>query len=118
LEILLLKEIPPLFFLLYKTLLLFWIGNDHIIWNIFSLIPASSTWKAKKVNRSVNFYAHYVAYRAAVGASSNCIPSLSSPPPPFPFVAEKIHPPLLLPSEVVVCCFAALWNEVLVTKNK
>jgi hypothetical protein len=52
---------------------------DHIICNIFSLIPASSTWKTRKVNRSVNFYTHYVAYRAAVRASSNCIPSLSSP---------------------------------------
>ena len=68
---------------------------DHIICNIFSLIPASSTWKARKANKSVNFCAHYVANRATVRVVSNYIPFLSSPLPQFPFVVEKIHLPSL-----------------------
>ena len=77
---------------------------DHIICNIFSLIPTSSTWNARKANRSANFCAHYVANRAAVGFISNGIPSLSSPLSPFLYVLEKTHLPLSPPYEGVLCC--------------
>ena len=68
---------------------------DHLICNIFTLIPVSSTWKARKVNRSANFCAHYVANRAAVGFVSNGIPSLSSPPLSIPICSGKDPPPSL-----------------------
>jgi hypothetical protein len=70
---------------------------DHVICDIFSLIPASSTWKARKVNRSANFCAHYMAYRAVVRASSICIPFLSSPTSSVPICSGK-NPPTSLPS--------------------
>jgi hypothetical protein len=72
--------------------------HDHIICNIFSLIPVSFTWKARKVSRSANLCALYMANRAAVGFISNGIPSLSSPLFPFLFVVEKIPPPPPPPS--------------------
>jgi hypothetical protein len=97
--------------------------HDHIICNIFSLIPVSFTWKARKVSRSANLCALYMANRAAVGFISNGIPSLSSPLFPFLFVVEKIPPPPPPPfSSLLVKCSCCLLvfvlNEADVTKKK
>jgi hypothetical protein len=43
-----------------------------------ALLPPSSKWEAKKINKSVNFCAHHVAYWAMVRVLSSC-----TPPPPL-----------------------------------
>ncbi|XP_059451120.1 lysM domain receptor-like kinase 10 [Corylus avellana] len=68
---------------------------DHVITDTISLIPASSLWETRKVNRSVNFCAHHVAYRAAARVISGCIPSLFSPPLSIPICSGKDPPPSL-----------------------
>jgi hypothetical protein len=99
--------------------------HDHIICNIFSLIPVYFTWKARKVSRSANLCALYMANRAAVGFISNDIPSLSSPLFPFLFVVEKTPPPppprppfssLLV--KCSCCLLVFVLNEADVTKKK
>lgn len=54
-----------------------------IIQNTLDIIPPDSSWSARKVNRSANFGAHYVAHWAAARFISSSIPtsSLSHPPP-------------------------------------
>jgi hypothetical protein len=59
---------------------------DLIIKDTISSLIASSLWEARKINRSVNFYAHYVAYRATARVYPGCIPSLVSPLALFPYV--------------------------------
>jgi hypothetical protein len=59
-----------------------WCITD-IIHNILDNIPPDSIWSARKVHRSANFYAHYVAHWAAARFISSSIPSsslLHSPP--------------------------------------
>ena len=76
------------------SIVLVWPLNS-IISDIVSLIPASFLWNARKVNRSVNFYAHHVANWATARVISDCIPTFFfsfSPPSPSPFVMVKIHP--------------------------
>jgi hypothetical protein len=52
---------------------------EHIINETLSSFPVSSLWEARKINRSENFCAYYVAYSVATRVFSNCISSLSSP---------------------------------------
>jgi hypothetical protein len=54
-----------------------------IIHNTLDLIPSNSYWSARKVNRSANFGAHYVAHWAAARFSSSSIPT-SSATHPYP----------------------------------
>jgi hypothetical protein len=92
---------------------------DNLISLALSLIPSSSLWEARKVNRNANFYAHYVAYWAMARVILGCIPTFfslfSPPPPPHPpslslfFVVEKIHLPLLPLCEG---CFASCYLVV------
>jgi hypothetical protein len=70
--------------------------------NTLFLLPYSSCWEAKKVYKSVNFYAHHVAFWAAARVFSDCIltylPSPPPPPPPLspstPICSGKDPPPL------------------------
>jgi hypothetical protein len=55
---------------------------EKLILDTIALLPPSSKWEAKKINRSTNFCAHHVAYWAAARVLSGCIPI--SPPPFFP----------------------------------
>ncbi|XP_059451183.1 uncharacterized protein LOC132181985 [Corylus avellana] len=69
-----------------------------LISDVISLIPSSSHWEARKVNRSANFCAHYVAYWAAARVFSGCIPTFFSPfspPISIPICSGKDPPPTL-----------------------
>jgi hypothetical protein len=75
---------------------------DLIIQDTISSFPTSSLWEARKINISANFYAHYVAYRAAarvLGLHS----LLSFPLALFPSVVERIL--LSLPDFLSLCCW-------------
>jgi hypothetical protein len=54
------------------------ISQDWRISSIIKLtidfIPTDATWSSRRVNRSVNFRAHYVAHWAAVRVTTNSIP--------------------------------------------
>jgi hypothetical protein len=39
---------------------------ELVIYETLSNFQVSSIWEARKINKNVNFYAHYAAYRAAV----------------------------------------------------
>jgi hypothetical protein len=60
------------------------------------MFPPDSSWSARKVNRSVNFGAHYVAHWAAAQFSSSSIPTLSSSTysPTTQFVSVALDPDL------------------------
>jgi hypothetical protein len=47
---------------------------ERVIVDSIDTIPASSSWEARKVNRSANFCAHHVAYWAAAQVHSGYIP--------------------------------------------
>ena len=47
---------------------------EMLILDTLALLPPSSKWQAKKINRSANFYAHYVAFWAEARVLSDCIP--------------------------------------------
>jgi hypothetical protein len=49
-----------------------------IITNTLDSIPADASWSVRKVNRSANFGAHYVAHWAAARFSSSSIPTSSN----------------------------------------
>jgi hypothetical protein len=89
-------------------------GDSHIVimalqhpsivqdWRIESLIsdtiaslPSSSSWQARKVNRSANFCAHHVAFWAAARSHSGCIPTYFPPSPSSPICSGKDPPPSL-----------------------
>jgi hypothetical protein len=72
-------------------------GDSHIVimalqhpalaqdWRISSVInhtidsiPPQLSWSARKVDRSTNFCAHYLAQRAAAGVTTGSIPRFSS----------------------------------------
>jgi hypothetical protein len=59
---------------------------EKLIVDTLALLPPSSMWEAKKINKSANFCAHHVAFWAAarVFQGSGCIPMFppfsSSPP--------------------------------------
>jgi hypothetical protein len=67
---------------------------ENVINETLSSFQVSSTWEARKINGSVNFYVHYAAYRAATTVLPDYIPSLFFPNsilicsgkdlPPFP----------------------------------
>jgi hypothetical protein len=57
---------------------------DHVIKDTILSFSDSSLWEARKIFRNENFYAHYVAYKAAARVPLGCIPFLFSPPPPPP----------------------------------
>ena len=67
---------------------------EHIINETSSSFLVSSLWEVRKINKSANFSAHYVAYRAAARVLPGCIPSLSSPPSSISICSGK-DPPLL-----------------------
>jgi hypothetical protein len=56
---------------------------EKLILENLALLPPSSKWEAKKINRSANFCAHHVAYWAAARVLSCCIPIPPPPPPSF-----------------------------------
>jgi hypothetical protein len=49
-----------------------------IIQNTLDIIPPNSYWSARKVNRSANFGAHYVAHWAVARFNSSSIPTSSA----------------------------------------
>jgi hypothetical protein len=55
---------------------------ERVIADSIDIIPASSSWEARKINKSANFCAHHVAYWAAARVHSGGIPIFFSPPPP------------------------------------
>jgi hypothetical protein len=63
-----------------------------VIADSLHIIPASSSWEARKINRSANFCAHHLVYWAAARVHSGCIPIFFSfsPPPP---TCSGIAPP-------------------------
>ncbi|XP_059451030.1 uncharacterized protein LOC132181816 [Corylus avellana] len=65
---------------------------EKIILDSLSLLPPSSKWEAKKINRSANFCAHHVAYWAAARVHSGCIPIFSPFSPP-PAACSGLEPP-------------------------
>ncbi|XP_062177050.1 uncharacterized protein LOC133881987 [Alnus glutinosa] len=67
-----------------------------IIHQTLDMFPPDSSWSARKVNRSANFGAHYVAHWAAAQFSSSSIPTLSSSTysPTTQFVSVALDPNL------------------------
>jgi hypothetical protein len=63
----------------------------HVIQETITSFPPSSLWEAKYISRSQNFYALYVAYRAAARVLPG-IPSLNSPPSSIPICSGKDLP--------------------------
>jgi hypothetical protein len=59
-----------------------------IISDTLSIIPFSSSWKARKVNRSANFCAHHVAFWAAARSHAGSIPMFFPPHSSFPFEVD------------------------------
>ena len=80
---------------------------EHIINETLSSFLVSFLWEARKINRSANFCAHYVAYRAAATVLPGCIPSLSSPPSSILICNGKIHPPFPSLVRVFLFCWLA-----------
>ncbi|XP_059434035.1 uncharacterized protein LOC132167148 [Corylus avellana] len=68
-----------------------------IILKTLDSIPASSSWRARKVNRSANFCAHSVTHWAATRFSSGSIP-ITPPTPSIRIVSGKD------PSSLVLVC--------------
>jgi hypothetical protein len=65
---------------------------EQLIIDTLTLLPPSSKWKAKKINRSANFCAHHVATWAAARVYSGCISTF--PPPSSPSsVCSGLGPP-------------------------
>jgi hypothetical protein len=68
---------------------------SSLILKTIGFISASSSWKATKISRSINFCAHYVAHWAAIKSFSGSIPIYASPLPSISIVSGK-DPPLFL----------------------
>jgi hypothetical protein len=68
----------------------------QVIQETITSFPPSYLWEAKYIFRSQNFYALYVAYRAAARVLPGCISSLNSPPSSIPICSGK-DPPLFSP---------------------
>jgi hypothetical protein len=66
---------------------------EKVIKDTLVLLPPSSKWAAKKINRSANFCAHHVAYWAAARVYSGCIPTPSPSFPPPPSLCNGLAPP-------------------------
>jgi hypothetical protein len=58
---------------------------EKLILATIALLPPSSKWEAKKINRSANFCAHHVAYWAAARVLLGYIP-ISPPSSPSAFL--------------------------------
>jgi hypothetical protein len=65
---------------------------EHIIHDSISSFPPSSLWEVRNITKSANFYAHYVAYRAAAKIFPDYIPSLVFPPSSIPICNGKDLP--------------------------
>jgi hypothetical protein len=74
------------------TLVLDW-HIENVINDTISSFSISSLCKARKINKSANFCAHYVAYRAVARVLPGRIPSLVSPPSSIPICSGKDPPP-------------------------
>jgi hypothetical protein len=61
----------------HPTIVHDWLIID-IIQHTLDIIPYDSSWSARKVNRSANFGAHYVAHWATTRFSSSLIPTPSA----------------------------------------
>jgi hypothetical protein len=48
---------------------------EQLFKDTLALFPPSSKWEAKKINRSANFFTHYVATWAGAKIYSGCIPT-------------------------------------------
>ena len=55
---------------------------ERVIADSLSLIPASSSWEARKINKSANFCTYHMTYWAMAQVHSGCIPIFFSPPLP------------------------------------
>ena len=66
---------------------------ENVIIDTISSFSVSSLWEARKINRSANFCAHYMAYRTMARVLPGCIPSLVSPPSSIPICSGKDPPP-------------------------
>jgi hypothetical protein len=100
------------------TLVIDW-HIENVINDTISSFAASSLWETKKINRSANFCAYYVVYRATARVFPDCILSLVSPPTLFPYVVEKIYLPI---SSLLRLLLMLVWfgcsMKWLVTKKK
>jgi hypothetical protein len=67
---------------------------EQIIHDTLASFQVSSLWEARKINKSVNFCVHYVAYRVAARVIPGCIPF---PPSSIPICSRKDLPPLYPP---------------------
>jgi hypothetical protein len=65
---------------------------SSVIHNTIDSIPADSSWSARKVNRSANFCAHYVAHWAAARVIAGSIPTYPPPIPSIRIVSGKDPP--------------------------
>ncbi|XP_062176085.1 uncharacterized protein LOC133881146 [Alnus glutinosa] len=65
---------------------------SSVIHNTIDSIPADSSWSARKVNRSANFCAHYVAHWAAARVTAGSIPTYPPPIPSIRIVSGKDPP--------------------------
>lgn len=87
---------------------------ENIIADSIAMILLSSSWKARKVHRNVNFCTHHVAYWATARAYSGCILTHLPHSPYFPFCSGKDLPLLVLFLFVILW----FWLNLLPTKKK
>ena len=83
---------------------------DHVIQETITSFPPSSLWEAKKISRSENFCALYVAYRTTARVLPGYIPSLISPSSIS--ICSGKDPPIFNPPKVWFFVFwhATCWS--------
>jgi hypothetical protein len=62
------------------------------IYSTLESIPPDCSWSARKIDRSANFCAHYVAHWAAARVTTGSIPTSPSPIPSIRIVSGKDPP--------------------------